>query len=181
MDLLQNIYLGFSAALVPARLFACFSGVLIGTLVGVLPGLGPAAAIALLLPSTFHLDPYLRDHHACGHLLWSHVRGLHHFYFGEYSRRSRFCGYLPGRVSNGPEGKSGPGIGHQCLRLVHRRDSECLGPDAGRAASSRVRLFIRPAGVFFSNFLRALHFNLFGERFHSLRQSSWPLPGFSWG
>lgn len=57
VDLLQNIYLGFSAALLPSRLFACFSGVLIGTLVGVLPGLGPAAAIALLLPSTFHLDP----------------------------------------------------------------------------------------------------------------------------
>ena len=57
MDLLQNISLGFSAALVPGRLMACFFGVLIGTLVGVLPGLGPAAAIALLLPSTFHLDP----------------------------------------------------------------------------------------------------------------------------
>ncbi len=57
MDLFQNIALGFSTALAPARLLACFSGVLIGTLVGVLPGLGPAAAIALLLPSTFHLDP----------------------------------------------------------------------------------------------------------------------------
>ena len=32
-------------------------GVLIGTLIGVLPGIGPAAAISLLLPSTFHLDP----------------------------------------------------------------------------------------------------------------------------
>lgn len=57
MDLFQNIALGFSTALAPAHLLACFSGVLIGTLVGVLPGLGPAAAIALLLPSTFHLDP----------------------------------------------------------------------------------------------------------------------------
>jgi hypothetical protein len=57
MDLLQNIFLGFSEALVPARLMACFFGVLIGTLVGVLPGLGPAAAIALLLPSTFITVP----------------------------------------------------------------------------------------------------------------------------
>ena len=38
-------------------LFACFIGVLIGTLVGVLPGLGPVAAISLLLPATFHAPP----------------------------------------------------------------------------------------------------------------------------
>ncbi len=38
-------------------LFACFFGVLIGTLVGVLPGLGPVAAISLLLPATFHAPP----------------------------------------------------------------------------------------------------------------------------
>jgi len=41
----------------PANLAYCFAGVLIGTLVGVLPGLGPTASIALLLPVTFHLPP----------------------------------------------------------------------------------------------------------------------------
>jgi putative tricarboxylic transport membrane protein len=39
------------------NLFFCFMGVLIGTLVGVLPGLGPVAAMSLLLPSTFHISP----------------------------------------------------------------------------------------------------------------------------
>ena len=57
MDLLHNIALGFSSALEPGHLFFCFLGVLVGTLVGVLPGLGPAAAISLLLPATFYLDP----------------------------------------------------------------------------------------------------------------------------
>ena len=57
MDLLHNLYLGFSVALLPANLLFCFVGVLLGTLVGVLPGLGPAATIALLLPITFGLRP----------------------------------------------------------------------------------------------------------------------------
>ena len=41
----------------PANLFACFIGVLVGTIVGVLPGIGPVGAMALLLPSTFALHP----------------------------------------------------------------------------------------------------------------------------
>jgi len=49
--------MGFQVALQPANLFFCFLGVLIGTLVGVLPGLGPVAAISLLLPTTFHVTP----------------------------------------------------------------------------------------------------------------------------
>ncbi len=57
MDFLDNLFIGLSVALDPARLLFCFVGVLIGTLVGILPGLGPTAAISLLLPSTFHLDP----------------------------------------------------------------------------------------------------------------------------
>ena len=47
---------GFAVAFEPARLAWCFAGVIIGTVVGVLPGLGPAATIALLLPVTFKLD-----------------------------------------------------------------------------------------------------------------------------
>lgn len=57
MDVLQNVIYGFQVALQPVNLIYCFFGVLIGTLVGVLPGLGPSAAIALLLPSTFKLAP----------------------------------------------------------------------------------------------------------------------------
>jgi putative tricarboxylic transport membrane protein len=57
VDILQNVVYGFGVALQPMNLMYCFFGVLIGTLVGVLPGLGPAAAIALLLPTTFKVAP----------------------------------------------------------------------------------------------------------------------------
>jgi putative tricarboxylic transport membrane protein len=57
MGAVQGIVYGFSVALVPANLLACFLGVLIGTVVGVLPGLGPMGAMALLIPATFSLGP----------------------------------------------------------------------------------------------------------------------------
>jgi putative tricarboxylic transport membrane protein len=57
LDFFHSILMGFQVALSPGNLFFCFVGVLIGTLVGVLPGLGPVAAISLLLPTTFHITP----------------------------------------------------------------------------------------------------------------------------
>lgn len=57
MNLLANLALGFETALTPLNLFYCFAGVFIGTLIGVLPGLGPAPTVAMLLPLTFGLPP----------------------------------------------------------------------------------------------------------------------------
>jgi len=57
MDILNHIALGAQILFTPTNIFFCFIGVLMGTLVGVLPGLGPTAAIALLLPNTFHVSP----------------------------------------------------------------------------------------------------------------------------
>jgi putative tricarboxylic transport membrane protein len=57
MDLLANLGLGFATALSPVNVLYCFVGVLLGTLVGVLPGIGPTATIALLLPITFNFEP----------------------------------------------------------------------------------------------------------------------------
>jgi len=56
MDILQGMLHGFGVAFTPANLLACFFGVLIGTAVGVLPGIGPSGSIALLLPLTFSMD-----------------------------------------------------------------------------------------------------------------------------
>ena len=56
MDALASLLNGFAAALTPTHIALCFVGVLLGQIVGVLPGIGPAAAIALLLPITFGMD-----------------------------------------------------------------------------------------------------------------------------
>ena len=57
MDLVGNLLIGFQHALSLNNLFYCFMGVSVGTLIGVLPGLGPVATIAMLLPITYSLDP----------------------------------------------------------------------------------------------------------------------------
>ena len=57
MELLDNLGLGFATALSPWNLLYAFVGCLLGTAVGVLPGLGPLATIAMLLPLTFSLPP----------------------------------------------------------------------------------------------------------------------------
>jgi putative tricarboxylic transport membrane protein len=56
-DLLSNLSVGLSAAFALDNLFYCFAGVLLGTLIGVLPGIGTVATIAMLLPVTFGLPP----------------------------------------------------------------------------------------------------------------------------
>ena len=57
MDLLSNLSLGFATAFTLQNLLYCFVGCVLGTLIGVLPGLGPIATIAMLLPATYALPP----------------------------------------------------------------------------------------------------------------------------
>jgi putative tricarboxylic transport membrane protein len=56
LETLNSLLYGFSIALEPANLFFCFIGAVLGTLVGVLPGIGPVGAIAILLPVTFKIS-----------------------------------------------------------------------------------------------------------------------------
>ena len=54
---MNELLYGLSIVLTPENLMYCFAGVVIGTLVGVMPGLGPVATMSLLYPSTIHLPP----------------------------------------------------------------------------------------------------------------------------
>ena len=57
MELFNNLIFGFTVALTLQNLWFCFIGVFLGTLIGVLPGIGPLATIAMLLPLTFNVPP----------------------------------------------------------------------------------------------------------------------------
>src|SRR3989339_509176 len=57
MDVLHNLFLGFSVISEPYNIFFCFIGVFIGALIGVLPGIGPVGAMSLLLPATYKVSP----------------------------------------------------------------------------------------------------------------------------
>src|SRR5690606_17050892 len=57
MDVFSNIVLGLETALSATNLLYCFLGVFLGTLVGVIPGIGAMAAMSMLFPVTFYLEP----------------------------------------------------------------------------------------------------------------------------
>src|SRR5688572_23702553 len=57
MEIAGGLVQGFAVALQPMNLVGCFVGVLLGTVIGCLPGLGPPATIAMLLPLTFGMQP----------------------------------------------------------------------------------------------------------------------------
>src|SRR5919108_4838172 len=57
MDLFGNLALGFSVAFTPFNVLMAFLGVILGTLIGALPGIGPVSGVALLLPLTFGMHP----------------------------------------------------------------------------------------------------------------------------
>jgi putative tricarboxylic transport membrane protein len=57
MDLLTGMKMGFAVAVMPQNMLYCLFGVTLGTLIGILPGIGPAATLALLLPMTFGMNP----------------------------------------------------------------------------------------------------------------------------
>src|SRR2546430_15467380 len=57
MDVIANLGLGFAVALTVQNIAYCFIGALLGTLIGVLPGIGPVTTVAMLLPISFTLPP----------------------------------------------------------------------------------------------------------------------------
>src|SRR3954449_865370 len=57
MDVIANLGLGFAVALTLQNIAYCFLGVLLGTVIGVLPGIGPVTTVAMLLPISFTLQP----------------------------------------------------------------------------------------------------------------------------
>src|SRR2546428_12332638 len=57
MDVISNLGLGFAVALTIQNIAYCFVGVLLGTVIGVLPGIGPVTTVAMLLPVSFTLAP----------------------------------------------------------------------------------------------------------------------------
>ncbi len=66
MEVLNNLFYGFSICLQPVNLLYCFVGAFVGTLVGVLPGIGPPGAIALLIPVTAKFRPETAIIMLCG-------------------------------------------------------------------------------------------------------------------
>ena len=133
MELIDNLALGLGTALSLQNLFYCFVGALIGTFIGVLPGIGPTATIAMLLPLTYYLTPVAS-------LIM--LAGI--YYGSQYGgSTTAILINLPGEVSSSVtaidgyqmarQGKAGTGARDRRDRLVRRRHLRDLR-DRGRRA-----------------------------------------------
>ena len=137
MDLFNNLIFGFSVALSLQNLFYCFIGVLVGTLIGVLPGIGPLGTIAMLLPITFNVSPVAA-------LIM--LAGI--YYGAQYGgSTTAILVNLPGETSAvvtcidgyqmAQQGRAGPALGDRRDRLVLRRHRRHAADRAVRPAARR--------------------------------------------
>ena len=142
-NLFDNLALGISVAVSFKNLFWCLCGAIIGTAIGVLPGVGPLATLALLLPVTYHLSPE-------GALIM--LAGI--YYGAQYGgSTTAMLVNLPGefelgrhlhrRLPDGAAGPGGPGARHRRDRLVLRRLRRHRHHRARRAAADQGRAAVR--------------------------------------
>ena len=164
MDFFQSVLMGFQVALSPGNLFFCFVGVLIGTLVGVLPGLGPVAAISLLLPTTFHITPV------------SAVIMLAGIYYGAMygGSTTSILVNIPGEAASvvtcldgyqmARQGRAGPALGIAAFGSFIAGTPRRRRPHARGSSSGRNGPEVRPAGIFFPDDRGIDHPHLPGQR-----------------
>ena len=132
MELLGNLALGFATALSPCNLLYCFIGVLLGTAVGVLPGIGPVATIAMLLPITFGLPPVTALIMLAGIYYGAQYGGSTTAILINLPGESLRGGHRDRRLPDGPPGPRRPGAGDRRARLLLRRHGRHLAAGAVR-------------------------------------------------
>src|SRR5215207_9584423 len=149
MEFFDNLAIGFGVALTPANLGFAFIGAMVGTLIGVLPGIGPIATIAMLLPLTFHLEP------VSGLIMLAGI-----FYGAQYGgSTTAILVNLPGETSSVVTCLDGhqmarqgrPGTCRRCHRVVLRRLGRNRADRSLRAASLADWPVVRRTGVFLAD------------------------------
>src|SRR3954453_13889672 len=121
MDLFNNLIFGFSVALSLQNLLYCLIGVTVGTLIGVLPGIGPLGTIAILLPITYGVAPVGALIMLAGIYSGAQDGGSTPGHPGEPARRDLPRGPLHRRLPDGAAGPRRTGTRHRRDRLVLRR------------------------------------------------------------
>src|ERR1700748_2706002 len=120
-DLIGNLWLGMSVAITPTNIGLVLIGSIVGTLIGVLPGIGSLATIAMLLPITFSLPPVGALIMLAGIYYGAQYGGLNHAVPGEIPRATLVGRDLSRRPPDGPPGPRRSCTRHRCDRFVLRR------------------------------------------------------------
>ena len=121
MDTFDFLLQGLGVALDPMILLYALIGVTLGTAVGVLPGIGPALTVALLLPVTYGLDPAGSLIMFAGIYYGGHVWRIDDLDPAEHARRKRVHRHGARGQQDGPRGARRTGAGDRCHRVVSWR------------------------------------------------------------
>ena len=151
MDFFHNLAIGFSTAFQLTNLVYAFIGCLLGTLIGVLPGLGPLATIAMLLPITYALTPEAA-------LIM--LAGI--YYGAQYGgSTTAIVVNLPGESSSvvttidgyqmAKQGRAGVALVDRGDRVVLRGQRRHAGGRRAGPAAGRHRLAVRAEGIFLAD------------------------------
>ena len=142
---LENLVLGFSVAVTPFNLFVAVLGIMLGTIIGVLPGLGGANGVAILLPLTFTMPPtsaiILLTSIYWGALFGGAITSV----LFNIPGRAVVGGHHLRRLSAGPAGAGGPGPDRRLHLLVRGRLLLDRAHHALRAAAGGDRAEVRAA------------------------------------
>jgi len=139
MDNFNWLLQGFAEAATPMNLLYAVIGVLLGTAVGVLPGIGPAMTVALLLPITYNVSPSAAFHHVRGHLLRRHVWRIDNFDSVEHTGRVVVGDHGDRRQQDGQGRPGRAGAGHRGHRLLRGRRHRHRVVGGLRAADIEIR------------------------------------------
>ncbi len=147
METLAALGHGFAVALTPWNMMFCALGVTVGTAIGVLPGIGPALTVALLLPITYNLEP------TAAFIMFAGI------YYGAMYGGSTTSILLntPGESGSivtaidgnmmARKGRGAAGAGHRRDRLLRRRHHRHARPDLRGAGHGQPRLAVRPGRI----------------------------------
>jgi hypothetical protein len=130
MGTVESLLLGFSVALQPDVLWYAFLGCLVGTIVGVLPGIGPLSGISILLPGDLRARHHEVGRDAGRHLLRLAIRRLDHVDPDADPGRGRLGHDLHRRLRHGAERPRGRGPVHCRGRLLGGGHVRCDHADA---------------------------------------------------
>ncbi len=163
METFELLWQGLATAMQPSHLLFALIGVTLGTAVGVLPGIGPALTVALLLPVTYKLDP-------AGSLIM--FAGI--YYGGMYGgSTTSILLNTPGESASiitaidgnqmAKKGRGGPALATAAIGSFVAGLLATLGLGLHRAVGGEVRALVRAVGIFRADAAR-LHDGLGGVR-----------------
>ena len=163
MDTSHSLLFGFTVCLTPTNLLYCALGVLLGTIVGVLPGIGPLGGITILLPTTFGMEPV------------SAIIMLAGIYYGAMygGSTTSILVNIPGEAASvvtcfdgyqmARKGRAGPALTIAAVGSFIAGTFSMVGPDAARPAAGPPRAQVRAARAVRAHGLRARDRRLHGH------------------